>query len=39
MAIYTCAKCGMSVGTMTSGRCDKELVHDTLTLDGGNADE
>jgi hypothetical protein len=35
MAIYTCAKCGMSVGTMTCGKCDKELVHDTLALDGG----
>ena len=35
MAIYTCPKCGMSVGTMTCGKCDKELVHDTLELDGG----
>ena len=35
MAIYTCQKCGMSVGTMTCGQCGKELVHDTLTLDGG----
>ena len=35
MAIYTCAKCGMSVATMTCGTCGKELVHDTLTLDGG----
>ena len=33
MALYTCGKCGMSVGTMTCGQCGKELVHDTLTLD------
>ena len=36
MAIYTCGKCGMSVGTMTCGHCGKELVHDTLALDNGN---
>lgn len=35
MAAYTCEKCGMSVGTMTCGKCGKELVHDLLTLDGG----
>ena len=35
MAIYTCDKCGMSVGTMTCGQCGKELVHDNLTLDNG----
>ena len=35
VAIYTCPKCGMSVGTMTCGTCGKELVHDTLQLDGG----
>ena len=35
MAIYTCEKCGMSIGTMTCGKCDKELVHDNLeTADG-----
>ncbi len=34
MAAYTCPKCGMSVGTMTCGKCGKELVHDTLDLDG-----
>ena len=33
--IYTCEKCGMSIGTMTCGQCGKELVHDTLALDGG----
>jgi hypothetical protein len=25
----------MSVGTMTCGKCGKELEHDLLTLDGG----
>jgi len=35
MAAYTCKKCGMSVGTMTCGHCDAELVHETLTLDEG----
>ena len=33
--IYTCEKCGMSIGTMTCGHCGKKLVHDTLTLDSG----
>ena len=33
--IYTCEKCGMSIGTMTYGQCGKELVHDTLALDSG----
>ncbi len=37
MAAYTCDKCGMSVGTMTCGQCDAELVHDTLTLDDGGS--
>jgi hypothetical protein len=36
MAAYTCKKCGMSVGTMTCGQCNKELVHDTLTKDDGS---
>ena len=27
----------MSVGTMTCGACGKELVHDTLQLDGGKS--
>lgn len=35
MAIYTCEVCGMSVGTMTCGTCDKSLVHDTITTDDG----
>lgn len=26
----------MSVGTMTCGHCDKELVHETLTRDDGS---
>lgn len=35
MALYTCEKCGMSVGTMTCGKCGKELVHDHLTIASG----
>ena len=35
MAAFECPKCGMSVGTITCGKCDKELVFDTLKLDGG----
>jgi len=35
MAVYTCEQCGMSIGTMTCGKCDKELVHDTITTDDG----
>ena len=26
MAAYTCEKCGMSIGTMTCGKCGQELV-------------
>ncbi len=37
MAAYTCEKCGMSVGTMTCGHCGKDLVHDSLTKEGGVA--
>ena len=33
MAVYTCEKCGMSVGTMTCGKCGKQLEHGTLTTD------
>jgi hypothetical protein len=36
MSIYTCDQCGMSVGTMTCGKCGKDLVHDTLTKDDGS---
>lgn len=35
MAVYTCEKCGMSVGSITCGKCGKELVHGTLTTDAG----
>lgn len=35
MAMYTCGKCGMSVGTMTCGHCSKELTHGELTKDDG----
>ena len=36
MAVYECEKCGMRVGKITCGKCDKDLVHDTLQLaDGG----
>lgn len=35
MALYTCEVCGMSVGTMTCGQCDKELVNDDLTTEEG----
>ena len=35
MAAYICEICGMSVGSMTCGKCGKELVHDTITTDDG----
>jgi len=35
MAMYTCEKCGMSVGTMTCGKCGAELVNDSITTDSG----
>ena len=35
MAAYTCEKCGMSVGKMTCGACEAELVHSELKLDDG----
>ena len=37
MAVYTCTKCGMSVGSITCGKCGKELVHDTLKTDDGRS--
>ena len=37
MAAYTCEKCGMSIGTMTCGKCGQELVHDTLTKADGTS--
>ncbi len=36
MAGYVCEKCGMSVGTMTCGKCGKELDHATIALPGGS---
>ena len=35
MAVYTCKKCGMSIGSMTCGQCDKELSHSTITTADG----
>ncbi len=37
MAVYTCSKCGMSVGSITCGHCGKELEHATLTKDDGGS--
>lgn len=37
MAMYTCSKCGMSVGTMTCGHCGKELLNDSLTRTDGSS--
>jgi hypothetical protein len=34
--LYKCEKCGMSVGTMTCGKCGKQLVHDELALPTGS---
>ena len=36
MALYTCAKCGMSVGTMTCGKCDAALQNAELSKDDGS---
>ena len=36
MALYTCEKCGMSVGTMTCGKCGKELQHDSIEKADGS---
>ena len=36
MAFYTCEKCGMSVGTVTCGKCGQELVHDTVKKPDGS---
>ena len=38
MALYTCAKCGMSVNT-TCGACDAPLVDATITKDDGSTVE
>ena len=37
MAAYTCDECGMSVGVMTCGTCDVELVHDTIVKGDGSS--
>jgi len=36
MAAYKCEKCGMSIGSMTCGQCDKELVHGSVAADDGH---
>ena len=38
MALYTCAKCGMSVNT-TCGHCNADLVDASLTKDDGTSVE
>ncbi len=35
MSVYTCEKCGMSVGSITCGKCGQELVHDTIQAGDG----
>ena len=35
MAVYQCDACGMSLGSVTCGTCDKELAHDSITTDSG----
>ena len=35
MAVYTCEKCGMSVATMTCGKCGKHLKHDIVKKPDG----
>ena len=35
MTAYTCDVCGMSIGTMTCGKCGKDLVHSTIKTDDG----
>lgn len=37
MAVYTCKKCGMSIGSMTCGKCGKELKHGTITTAEGKS--
>ena len=36
MSVYQCDKCGMSIGTMTCGTCDRELEHGSITADSGD---
>jgi len=33
MSLFKCEQCGMSVGEITCGTCDKELEHDTIQTD------
>jgi len=37
MSKYLCEVCGMSVGTMTCGQCEKELTHSTITKPDGSS--
>jgi hypothetical protein len=37
MAFYTCAKCGMSIGTITCGHCGKQLLNDSITRPDGSS--
>lgn len=36
MAVYTCEKCGMSIGDMTCGTCGKTLAHGSVTTESGD---
>jgi hypothetical protein len=36
IAVYKCDACGMTIGTMTCGSCDKELDHGSITTDSGD---
>lgn len=36
MALYTCSKCGMSVGSITCGHCGADLVNDNLDKPDGS---
>lgn len=35
MSVYLCEVCGMSLGTITCGTCDKVLEHDSITTEEG----
>ena len=37
MAAYCCEACGMSVGRMTCGKCDADLVHSVLEKEDGSS--
>ncbi|HEY5738289.1 MAG TPA: hypothetical protein VIW27_01120 [Gammaproteobacteria bacterium] len=36
MAVYKCEVCGMSIGSMTCGTCDKQLEHGSVSGDDGS---